>query len=35
MNDWIMNQGAPRYWVQLIVGAIFLGSVAEILYHLS
>jgi len=35
MEDWLFFEGAPRYWIQAILGVIFLASVGEIIYHLA
>lgn len=35
MRDWFIHEDAPRYWIQLLIGAIFLASVADVIYHLS
>jgi hypothetical protein len=35
VEDWLLYNGAPRYWLQAVIGLIFLASVGEILYHLA
>ena len=35
MEEWLLYEGAPRYWLQAIIGLIFLASVGEIIYHLA
>jgi hypothetical protein len=30
----MISDGAPRYWAQLVIGAIFLASVADLIYRL-
>ena len=35
VEDWLLYDGAPRYWLQAVIGMIFLASVGEIIYHLA
>lgn len=35
VEDWLVFEGAPRYWVQAVIGIIFLAAVGDIIYHLA
>jgi hypothetical protein len=35
VEEWLLFEGGPRYWIQAIIGLIFLSSVGEIIYHLA
>lgn len=35
VEDWLVFEGAPRYWVQAVIGILFLAAVGDIIYHLA